>query len=204
MADEPRARLLAQVTADVGDPRVVAAMAAVPRDAFVPADVRDHAWDDVALPIGRGQTISQPSLVARMCALLALGPRDRVLDVGTGSGYHAAVMARLAGHVWSVERHAGLSARAAVALRAAGLEDRVTLIVGDGCEGHRPAAPYDAVNVAAGATAVPLPLVQQLGRGGRMIIPVDDELLLLRRDRHGGLTRQQCGPVRFVPLVGAS
>src|SRR4051795_9622623 len=110
------------------DPAVLAAVAAVPREAFVPAELRERAWEDVALPIGAGQTISQPSLVAHMVALLRLGAADRVLDVGTGSGYHAALLARLAAHVWSVERHAELSQAAARSLGAAGVSN-VTLRV---------------------------------------------------------------------------
>ena len=126
-----RDRLLQALRPHVKDERVLAALAAVPRDRFVPGELAGEAWDNVPLPIGNGQTISQPLVVARMCELLELQPSDRVLDVGTGSGYHAALLGRLAGHVWSIERHAALSRQAAENLRAAGVGN-VTLVVGDG------------------------------------------------------------------------
>src|SRR5689334_5777635 len=123
------------------DPAVLAAVADVPREAFVPPGARDRAWEDCALPIGAGQTISQPSLVAHMVELLELRPADRVLDVGTGSGYHAALLARLAAHVWTVERHAELSEAAARSLAATGTRN-VTLRVGDGTCGWPQEAPF--------------------------------------------------------------
>ena len=185
------------------DPRVVDAVAAVPRERFVPPSLQDRAWEDGALPIGGGQTISQPTLVAHMVDLLELQPGDRVLDVGTGSGYHAAVLARLAGHVWSVERRPELSAAAQDALHAVGAGN-VTLAVGDGSEGHVAAAPYDAINVAAAIKGeIPSALLEQLADGGRLLAPVRDRgerLVLLRR--HGDrLARSEHGAVRFVPLV---
>jgi protein-L-isoaspartate(D-aspartate) O-methyltransferase len=200
--DDPRERLLERLRPHVADERVLAALQAVPRDRFVPADLAEEAWDNVALPIGSGQTISQPLVVARMCELLALEGGERVLDVGTGSGYHAAVLARLAGHVYSIERHPGLSAAAGENLVAAGVEN-VTLLVGDGAAGHPEAAPYDAINVAAAMGVVPRALSDQLAGGGRLVGPVnttDQRLVLLRRGS-GGLERSDHERVRFVPLI---
>jgi protein-L-isoaspartate(D-aspartate) O-methyltransferase len=201
-SDDPRERLLAQLRPHVSDPRVLEAIRAVPRDRFVPARRAAEAWDNVALPIGTGQTISQPLVVARMCELLALSGEERVLDVGTGSGYHAAVLAQLVRHVWSVERHPGLSERAAAALAGAGVAN-VTLLVGDGALGHPACAPYDAINVAAAMGSVPDALAEQLAPGGRLVGPVDDgdqRLVLLRRVG-GGFERSEHERVRFVPLV---
>jgi protein-L-isoaspartate(D-aspartate) O-methyltransferase len=182
---------------------VVDAVASIPRELFVPPSLRPRAWEDGALPIGAGQTISQPTLVAHMVALLELRPADRVLDVGTGSGYHAAVLARLADHVWSIERHGDLTQAAAQALAAAGV-DNVTLLVGDGSLGHPEAAPYDAINVAATAEGeLPGTLLDQLGQGGRLVAPVRDrDERLLRAERSNGRLRwSEHGAVRFVPLV---
>ncbi|UGS36638.1 protein-L-isoaspartate(D-aspartate) O-methyltransferase [Capillimicrobium parvum] len=179
---------------------VLAAMASVPRELFTPPDAGRRAYVNEPLAIGAGQTISQPYVVARMCELLALTGTERVLDVGTGSGWHAAVLARLASHVWSIERHAQLSRRAGRNLAAAGVEN-VTLLIGDGTLGHPAAAPYDAINVAAGATGcVPPALEEQLADGGRLVVPVDDRLILARR-RGETITRRACEGVRFVPLV---
>jgi protein-L-isoaspartate(D-aspartate) O-methyltransferase len=197
-----REELLATLRRYLDDERVLAAMGAVPRDFFVPPELAQDAWDNVPLPIGCGQTISQPLVVARMCELLELSDSDRVLDVGTGSGYHAAVLAKLCGHVWSVERHAELSAQAAENLDAADIEN-VTLLVGDGTLGVPDEAPFDAINVAAAGAAVPPALEAQLGPGGRLVAPVDhgDQRLLLVR-RHGGeLERTPLERVRFVPLI---
>jgi protein-L-isoaspartate(D-aspartate) O-methyltransferase len=185
------------------DDRVVEAVARVPRERFVPDALRDRAWEDGALPIAAGQTISQPSLVAYMVALLDLRGGERVLDIGTGSGYHAAVLAQLATHVWSVERHEALTATAGEALAAAGV-DNVTLLVGDGCQGCPQHAPYHAINVAAAIEGdLPGALVDQLVDGGRLVAPVrdhDERLVVVRRagDR---LDRSEHGSVRFVPLV---
>lgn len=184
-------------------PDVVAAMARVDRERFVPASERAHAWDDCALPIGGGQTISQPYLVAYMVELLDLRPTDRVLDVGTGSGYHAAVLAQLGEHVWSLERDARLSAQAGEALAAAGVSN-VTLAVGDGARGWPEQAPFGAINVAAAVERdLPPALVDQLAEGGRLIAPVRErqERLVLVRRVGGRLARSDHGAVRFVPLV---
>ena len=194
-------RLAARVRRFVADERVLEAIAQVPRDAFVPGPWRWAAWRNRALPIACGQTISQPLVVARMCELLELRPEDRVLDVGTGSGYHAAVLARLVNRVWSVERHAELSRRAGGNLAEAGVAN-VTLIVGDGRRGYREAAFYDAINVAASGE-VPVELEDQLAPGGRLVAPVGDgvqRLTLLRRVEDG-VQRTAFEPVRFVPFV---
>jgi protein-L-isoaspartate(D-aspartate) O-methyltransferase len=200
----PRHRLLRTLGTMIEDRRVLEAVAAVPRDRFVPEELRGEAWENAPLPIGSGQTISQPLVVARMCELLDLAPTDRVLDVGTGSGYHAALLAYLARHVWSIERHAELTEHARASLSAAGIAN-VTLVVGDGSQGLPDQAPFDAINVAAAAwRSVPAALEDQLGPGGRLVAPVDgagQRLVLVRRDEVGELHRRWLEPVRFVPLV---
>jgi protein-L-isoaspartate(D-aspartate) O-methyltransferase len=187
---------------------VVAAIAAMPRDRFTPADLRDRAYENVALPIACGQTISQPLVVARMLSLLRLTGSERVLDVGTGSGYHAALLARLAARVCSIERHAALSERAAAVLRGLAI-DNVELFVGDGADGLPSRAPFDAINVAAAiAGRIPAALVEQLTTGGRLVAPVsldparpdEQRLVLLRRGRRR-VAQTVLEPVRFVPLV---
>jgi protein-L-isoaspartate(D-aspartate) O-methyltransferase len=196
-------RLLETLRAHVSDTRVLDAIRAVPRDRFVPPELVAEAWDNAPLPIGSGQTISQPLVVARMCELLELTGAERVLDVGTGSGYHAAVLAQLCAHVWSIERHAGLSRQAAANLRAAGV-DNVTLAVGDGARGLPGFGPFDAINVAAAAwEAVPAPLESQLAPDGRLVAPVEhgDQRLYLVRRTGGELERRSLERVRFVPLV---
>ncbi len=200
MNRETLLRALADV---VADPRVLAAMAAVPRDAFLPAELRERAWEDVALPIGGRQTISQPRVVARMCELLAPGPDEVVLDVGTGSGYHAAVLARLAEHVWTIERDPRLAERAARALRDVGATN-VTAVVGDGSLGLPDHGPFPAINVAAAARPAALArLAEQLAPGGRLVAPLVDgeERIVLLRRGEGGLERTEHERVRFVPLV---
>jgi protein-L-isoaspartate(D-aspartate) O-methyltransferase len=198
---ERLARLLSQA---VADRRVLDAVRTVPRDLFVPYDLRAEAWDNVPLPIGSGQTISQPLVVARMCELLELTGRERVLDVGTGSGYHAALLAQLCEWVWSIEVHEELSRRAGANLAAAGVGN-VTLVVGDGSRGLPQHAPYDAINVAAAAgSGIPLALEEQLGPGGRLVAPVEDgeqRLVRVRRLAGGELERIELERVRFVPLV---
>ena len=186
----------------IGDERVLQAIADVPRDLFVPPQLRDCAWEDSALPIAAGQTISQPTIVARMCELLELTGAEAVLDVGTGSGYHAAVLSRLVAHVYSIERHPELTEGARRALDLAGIKN-VTLVRGDGTRGHPDGAPYDAINVAARTEQAPAALIEQLAAGGRMVIPVVDEGQRLMRLRRAGGTiqRERFERVSFVPLV---
>lgn len=187
------------------DERVLCAIRTVPRECFVPAQHRSEAWENRPLPIGEGQTISQPLVVARMCAMLELRGSERVLDVGTGSGYHAAVLASLCPWVSSVERHASLSALAARNLTEAGVRN-VTLWVGDGAGGLPGLAPFDVISVGAAAgSGVPAALEAQLAPGGRLILPVGEErqhLVLVRRGLDGvTLERQRLERVRFVPLT---
>jgi protein-L-isoaspartate(D-aspartate) O-methyltransferase len=197
-----RDRLLDTLRPHIADERVMAAMEAIPRETFVPPNLVEDAWENVPLPIGCGQTISQPLVVARMCELLHLGGGERILDIGTGSGYHAALLAYLGAHVWSVERHAALSEQARRNLAAAGVEN-VTLVVGDGTRGLPDAAPFDAINVAAAGDAIPSALEEQLADGGRLVVPVQDgdqRLFVVHRTREG-LKRTGFERVRFVPLV---
>jgi protein-L-isoaspartate(D-aspartate) O-methyltransferase len=195
--------LIAELRRYVEDERVLEAVAAVPRERFVPWPLRERAYDNRALNIGCGQTISQPLVVARMTELLAPRPGDRILDVGTGSGYHAAVLARLCSHVWSIERHRRLSERAARNLEAADVEN-VTLIVGDGTRGLPDEAPFDAINVAAAGDAEALAgLEAELGPGGRLVAPITEprQRLAVTRRTAEGLQRSLYEEVRFVPLV---
>ena len=194
-----RDRLLSQLRPQIDDQRVLEAIAAVPRDRFVPAALRRDAWQNVPLPIGSEQTISQPLVVARMCELLELRGDERILDIGTGSGYHAAVLAFLGAHVWSIERHPALSAQAGKNLAAADIGN-VTLLVGDGARGLPEEAPFDAVNVAAAATAVPPALEDQLVVGGKLVVPVKDRLYVVERTADG-VERRALERVRFVPLI---
>ena len=186
----------------IGDERVLAAIASIPRERFVPADQRDRAYANVALPIGSGQTISQPLVVARMLEALKLTPTDRVLDVGTGSGYHAALLSLLAGHVYTIERHRALSALAEQVIADLGI-DNVTFAVGDGWEGLPDEAPFDAINVAAATDSEPFALERQLADSGRLVAPVGakEQRLLLTRRSGDRLIRRQLEAVQFVPLV---
>jgi protein-L-isoaspartate(D-aspartate) O-methyltransferase len=189
----------------VEDPRVLAAMRRVPRHRFVPERFRDEAYRDHPLPIGHGQTISQPYIVARMTELLRLEPGDKVLEVGTGSGYQAAVLAEVAGPVYTIEIIPELSRRAGEVLDDLGYR-RVHLKVGDGYRGWPEHAPYQGIMVTAAPEKVPRPLVDQLAPGGRLVIPVGptagvQELLVLAKDGQGRVSRTRHGLVRFVPLV---
>ncbi len=198
-----REQLLGELRSRVADERVIAAVAAVPRELFIAPALQRFAYVDRPLPIGGGQTISQPSLVAHMCELLELSADDVVLDVGTGSGYHAALLSRLCRHVYGVELDVELAEQAARSLELAGIEN-VTVVAGDGGAGLPEHAPFDAINVAATATGeVPAPLEEQLAIGGRLIAPVardGQEQLVLGRRRPGGVERTLLDPVRFVPL----
>jgi protein-L-isoaspartate(D-aspartate) O-methyltransferase len=188
----------------ISDERVLAAMARVPRELFLPESLRGWAYDDGALPIGHGQTISQPFVVATICALLALRGDERVLDVGAGSGYQAAVLAELAAEVVTIERIPELAETARAALAEAGY-GRVDVRVGDGSLGVPERAPFDAIAVAAAAPAVPPALYAQLTEGGRVVVPrgsrLGQELVLVVRGVDGPEERTSI-PVRFVPLVG--
>jgi protein-L-isoaspartate(D-aspartate) O-methyltransferase len=190
----------------VSDERVLRAIETVPRDLFVAPGEQAQAYDNVALPIACGQTISQPLVVARMCELLELKPTDRVLEVGTGSGYHAAVLGRLCAHVWSIEIHEALSEQAGAALRDAGVEN-VTLVVDDGALGLLDHAPYDAISVAAASPAETLvELERQLAPGGRLVAPLAgrrERLVTSRRLARGEFERLAHERVRFVPLLRA-
>ncbi len=198
-----RLELLDEISREISDPHVLAAIGDVPREAFVPEHLRSRAWENGPLPIGEGQTISQPLVVARMCELLRLTGDETVLDVGTGSGYHAAVLSKLAGRVVSIERFADLSEAAGRSLARAGIEN-VELVVGDGSLGWPEEAPYEAINVAAAAShGTPPALIEQLADGGRMVIPVDgfDQHLLLVVRRGDEIEVEVEERVRFVPLV---
>jgi protein-L-isoaspartate(D-aspartate) O-methyltransferase len=190
----------------IRDPAVIAAMREVPREAFVAAIVRDAAYDDHPLPIDEGQTISQPYIVAYMLEALELSPADRALEIGTGSGYAAAVLSRCVASVVTVERLAGLARSARRKLADLGYTN-IRVVEGDGTLGWPDEAPYDAIVVTAGAPEVPAPLLQQLAVGGRLVIPVGAssyEQVLLRVRRRGEAdyrTESLCG-VRFVPLIG--
>jgi protein-L-isoaspartate(D-aspartate) O-methyltransferase len=193
------------VRRDIHDRRVLDAMERVPRELFVPEELRERAYDDAALPIGSGQTISQPAMVALICELLALRGDERVLDVGTGSGYQAAVLAELAAEVHTVERLRDLAEQARENLDAAGYAGRVVVHVGDGTLGDVEHAPFAAIAVAAAAPEPPRPLYEQLEPGGRLVLPVGsrrDQLLeLVVRGPEGPVFARSI-PCRFVPLVG--
>lgn len=200
-----REAILEMLRSRVGD-RVVEAVARTPRELFVPEDIKHQAYEDCPLPIGDGQTISAPHMVGIMCDVLDLHPGMRVLDVGTGSGYHAAVMAKMVGpegHIYSIERVAGLAEFARHNLMTAEITN-VTVVVGDGSAGLPEHAPYDRINVAGTAPDVPEPLKEQLRPGGRLVIPVGtsyQELLLVTRTEEG-FKIEHHGGVIFVPLIG--
>jgi protein-L-isoaspartate(D-aspartate) O-methyltransferase len=188
----------------IRDLAVLRAVGQVPRHLYVPESVRHRAYDDAALPIGSGQTISQPWVQARYLELLQLRGRERVLEIGTGSGYQTALLALLCDAVFSVERIPGLAQQARSALERTGIRN-VTVLVGDGTLGWRPFAPYDAILVAAASPEVPGPLVEQLAPGGRMVIPLGDrssQTLTLVQREGDDLRTSTVADVRFVPLLG--
>lgn len=187
------------------DPRVIEALGAVKRHRFVPPAFVDRAYDNIPLPIGFGQTISQPYIVALMSNLLALDPGGRVLEIGTGSGYQAAVLAQMGMHVYSIEIIRPLAERAGRRLQAEGY-DRVRIKIGDGYFGWTENAPFDAIVVTAAADHIPPPLLSQLKNGGRMVIPVGgplsvQQLVLVTKAVDGRVSTRQLLPVRFVPLT---
>jgi len=189
---------------DVVDRRVLEAMGKVPRELFVPPEERTRAYADAALPIGAGQTISQPYMVARICEVLALTGKERVLDVGTGSGYQAAVLSRLAREVVSVERYRTLAEQARGRLEALGY-DNVDVVVGDGLAGVPGKAPFDRTLITAAAERVPQTLVDQLADGGIMVLPLgprdgSQHIVKLTKSQTG-LAREDLIAVRFVPLL---
>jgi protein-L-isoaspartate(D-aspartate) O-methyltransferase len=188
----------------IRDLSVLRAVSVTPRHLFVPESVRHRAYEDSALPIGGGQTISQPFVQALYLEAIALTGRERVLEIGTGSGYQTALLSLLADQVFSIERIPPLADRARNALALAGLRN-VTVLVGDGTLGWRPFAPYDAILVSAASPEIPHPLVDQLAVGGRMVVPVGNKeaqtLVMVRREPDGVHTTP-IGDARFVPLLG--
>jgi protein-L-isoaspartate(D-aspartate) O-methyltransferase len=201
----PRRRLV-ELLQDQGvrDLTVLHAIAEVPRHLFVPTGVRHRAYEDSALPIGNGQTISQPSIHARYLELLNLKGTERVLEIGTGSGYQTALLSRLASQVFSIERIAPLLEKAREVLQQMGANN-ISFMLGDGTLGWRQFAPFDAILVGAAAPDVPQAYTEQLGEGGRLLIPLGDrneQNLYLFTKTNGELERKDIAPVRFVPLVG--
>ncbi len=188
----------------IADERVLAAMGEVPREEFLPERRRSRAYADSALPIGEGQTISQPWIVAAICQALELVGSERVLEVGSGSGYSAAVLSRLAAEVTGIERHAALAERVRRTLDALGVEN-VELLVGDGSRGVSGRAPFEAIAVHATAPAPPRTLLAQLADGGRLVVPIAAEgtdLLTVFHRAGAELVREEIAPCRFVPLIG--
>jgi protein-L-isoaspartate(D-aspartate) O-methyltransferase len=191
----------------VRDRRVLEALGSVPREGFLPGRLAEFAYDDTPLPIGEEQTISQPYVVALMAEALELNVGDRVLEIGAGSGYAAAVLSRIAREVWTIERHESLAREARERMARLGYAN-VHVIHGDGTLGWPERAPYDAIVVAAGGPEVPQALLDQLAPGGRLVIPIGPDpraqsLMRVRRRPDGTHAREDLGGVRFVPLIGA-
>jgi protein-L-isoaspartate(D-aspartate) O-methyltransferase len=189
----------------IDDERVLAAMAEVPREHFVPERVRRSAYNDSALPIGHEQTISQPWVVAAICQALGLDGDEKLLEIGTGSGYSAAVLAKLARHVISVERIPELGEEARLHLEGLGIEN-VDVVVGDGSRGYPEGAPYDAIAVHAATPEAPHSLLAELATDGRLVVPIatgSSDLLTAFVRENGNLRQETIGPCRFVPLIGA-
>lgn len=200
-----RARLVEGLRGQgIGDLAVLRAFGETPRHLFVPEALRERAYEDTALPIGRGQFISRPFTHATYLQALSLRGRERVLEVGTGSGYQAALLSQLVAQVFTIERLAQLADRAREGLREAGARN-VTVLVGDGSLGWRPYAPYDAILVSAAASSVPQPLLEQLADGGRLLLPLGspEAQALVRVTRRGtAFDEERLSPASFVPLVG--
>ena len=188
----------------IRDLAVLRAVDLTPRHLFVPTGVRHRAYEDSALPIGNGQTISQPSVHARYLELLHLTGEERVLEVGTGTGYQTVLLSHLAAQVFSIERVPALYEQAREILRQLDVRN-VSMLLGDGTIGWREYAPYDAILVSAGAPTVPAPLLDQLAEGGTLLIPLggkDEQILVSFERRDGTVVRRDIAPVRFVPLLG--
>ncbi|MGH7620433.1 MAG: protein-L-isoaspartate(D-aspartate) O-methyltransferase [Gemmatimonadaceae bacterium] len=189
----------------IRDLAVLRAFERTPRHAFLPTGLRHRAYEDAALPIGSGQTISQPYVHARYLELLELTGKERVLEVGTGSGYQTVLLAHLVEQVFSIERIPALLQQAREAAKLVGVRN-VSFLLGDGSVGWREYAPYDAILVGAGAPAVPQPLVDQLAQGGRLLVPVGDreeQRLVLAKKVGATIETREIAPVRFVPLLGS-
>ena len=204
-ADERIRMVESQIAArGIHDPRVLAAMKEIPRHLFVPSPYDKSAYEDCPLPIGNGQTISQPYIVALMTELLMPQPTDNILEIGTGCGYQAAVLAALVSKVFSVERISEVAELAKANLKNVGCKN-VEVIVGDGTTGYLQKAPYDGIIITAATPSVPKPLIEQLTQGGRLVAPVGgreiQELIRLRKT-DGFLSEERHGGVRFVPLIG--
>ena len=216
--EEQRRRLVEKLIREgyIRSEKVMKAMLRVPRELFVPEELRHLAYEDTPLPIGSGQTISAPHMVALMTELADLEPGMKVLEIGTGSGYHAAVVAEVVapsdmdrsmwGHVYSVERIPELAERARRNLKRAGYSDRVTVITGDGTLGYPPEAPYDRIIVTAAAPDIPRPLIEQLRSGGKMVIPIGTRymqyLYVVEKTPDGKIRSRPVTPCLFVPLIG--
>ena len=188
----------------ISDLSVLRAVELTPRHLFVPSGVRHRAYEDAALPIGNGQTISQPSLHAQYLQLLRLTGRERVLEIGTGSGYQTVLLSHLVAQVFSIERIPALLQSAREVIRQLGASN-VSLLLGDGTVGWRDYGPYDAILVSAAGPDVPAPLLEQLAPGGRLLVPVgrgDEQVLRMYRRTETGIEASEVGAVRFVPLVG--
>jgi protein-L-isoaspartate(D-aspartate) O-methyltransferase len=201
-----RSQLVSELsTKGIRDLAVLRAVSLVPRHLFVPESLRHRAYEDSALPIGAGQTISQPWVQARSLELARLSGRERTLEVGTGSGYQTALLAHCAEQVFSVERIPALARTARATLEQAGVQN-VSIMVGDGTLGWRPYAPYDAILVAAASPEVPRPLIEQLAPRGRLILPLGDRenqtLTLVTKGEDGSVESWTVSDVRFVPLIG--
>ena len=206
-AKKRRAMVERQLAArGIGDPRVLDAMGEIPREEFVPDHLRPFAYDDSALPIEAGQTISQPYIVAHMAELAEIRPDDTVLEIGAGSGYAAAILGQLARHVFAIERHHVLADKARQRMTALGYEN-VKIIHGDGYKGWPPVAPFDAIIVSAGAEEIPPALKSQLKVGGRLILPLrqgpDQVLMRIQRTGADTFKEEWHGLVAFVPLIGS-
>ena len=200
-----RRRLVETLGANgIRDLAVLRAVDLVPRHLFVPTGVRHRAYEDSPLPIGNGQTISQPSVHARYLELLRLTGKERVLEVGTGTGYQTALLSHLSSQVFSIERVPALYDKAREILRQLDVRN-VSMLLGDGTIGWREYSPYDAILVSAGAPDVPAPLLDQLAEGGTLLIPLggkDEQMLVSFERRDGAIVRRDIAPVRFVPLLG--